>query len=200
MTTLDDTINSVAKADEEEKKPEKEENPFEKKAEEDDKKDDKEDTNKAILEALKGIHESIKSQNEKIEKALEKPTDLPLAPKGNADSEDIGAKVTAPKDPYPTGDQAGIQDANGKVEDKPESDKGDLKMQEKAVTSHVTSPVERPTGHGQSDIAKSGGKEDSIAFRILQKCREKGYENINLVGQEIMGITDRYDKEGILQW
>ena len=196
MTTLDDTIKSVAKADDEkEDKPEKE-NPFEKKAEDDDKEDKKDDTNKAILEALKGIHESIKSQNEKIDKAMETPTDLPLAPKGNADSEDVGAKVTAPKDPYPTGDQAGIQDANGKVEDKPESDKGDLKMQEKAVTSHVTSPVERPAGHGQSDIAKSTGKEDLLSFKILQKCREKGYENINLVGQEIMGIADQYDKEG----
>ena len=197
MTTLDDTIKAVAKADDEkEDKPEKE-NPFEKKAE-DDKKDEKDDTNKAILEALKSLIETTKVHNEKIDKAMETPTDLPLAPKGNADSEDVGAKVTAPKDPYPTGDQAGIQDANGKVEDKPESDKGDLKMQEKSVSSHVTSPVERPTGHGQSDIAKSTGKEDLLSFKILQKCREKGFENINLVGQEIMGIAEQYDKEGSL--
>jgi len=196
MTTLDDTIKSITKADDEkEEKPEKE-NPFEKKAEDD--KEEKDETNKAILEALKSLIETTKVHNEKIDKAMETPTDLALAPKGNADSEDIGAKVTAPKDPYPTGDQSGIQDANGKVVDKPESDKGDLKMQEKSVSSHVTSPVERPTGHAQSDIAKSNTQEDSLAFKILQKCRSKGYENISFVGKEIMGIADRYDKEGVL--
>jgi hypothetical protein len=199
MTTLDDTIDTIAKADEKEEKPEKE-NPFEKKADDEDKKDDKDETNKAILEAIKGLTESIKAHNEKIDKAMETPTDLPQAPKGNADSEDIGDKVTTPKDPYPQGDQSGIQDANGKVVDKPESDKGDLKMQEKAVYSHVTSPVERPTGHGQSDVAKSQGKEDLISYQVLQKCRSKGYENLSLVGKELMGLAENYDKEGSLEW
>jgi len=199
MTTLED-IKTIAKADSEEDKPEKE-NPFEKKAEDEKEEikpevkasddDDKDETNKAILSALK----SIVARQDRMEKAMETPTDLPQSPKGNADSEDIGDRVTAPKDPYPTGDQSGIQDANGKVEDKPESDKGDLKMQEKSISSHVTSPVERPT----TNVNKSQGtQEDLLPFQILQKCRNAGFENLSMVGKDLLGIAEKYDKEGVL--
>lgn len=194
MTTLDD-IKNIAKAEESE---DKEEKPVEeKKAEEDDKKDDKDETNKAILEALKYISERLdksEKKQEEMQKAMETPTDLPQSPKGTADSEDVGDKVTAPKDPYPTGDQAGLHD-DKTGEDKPESDKGDLKMQEKSVDSHVTSPVERPT----TNVSKSTtGQEDLLPFQILQKCRSTGFENLSLVGKELLGIAEKYDKEGEL--
>lgn len=194
MTTLED-IKNIAKAEEEEEKPQEEKKADEdEKVSEEKKSDEQEETNKAILEALKSINETLKSHEEKIEKAMEKPTDLPQSPKGTADSEDVGDKVTAPKDPYPTGDQSGIQDANGKVEDKPESDKGDLKMQEKSVYSHVTSPVERPT----TNVSKSSGQEDLLPFQILQKCRGAGYENLSMVGKSLLDIAEKYDKEGVL--
>ena len=196
MTGVQTCALPISKADEEEK-----ENPFEKKAEDekdeikpevkasDD--DDKEETNKAILEALK----SIVARQDKMEKAMETPTDLPQSPKGNADSEDIGDKVTAPKDPYPTGDQSGIQDANGKVEDKPEGDKGDLKMQEKSISSHVTSPVERPT----TNVSKAqNAQEDLLPYQILSKCRNAGFENLSMVGKSLLDIAEKYDKEGTL--
>ncbi|MBC8549022.1 MAG: hypothetical protein H8D23_05165 [Candidatus Brocadiales bacterium] len=197
MTTLED-LKAIAKADDSE---DKKENPFEKKAEDEkpeekevektaDEKDDKEETNKAILAALK----SIVARQDKMEKAMETPTDLPQSPKGTADSEDVGDKVTAPKDPYPTGDQAGLHDDTGS-EDKPESDKGDLKMQEKSVNSHVTSPVERPA---HQEVAKSNTKQDLISYQVLQKCRSAGYQNLSEVGKSLMDIADRYDKEGTL--
>lgn len=194
MTTLVDTLESISKAED---APKKEEKPIEEKKAEDDKKDEKDETNKAILEALKGISTALAKQGEVLVKALETPTDLPQSPKGAADSEDVGDKVIAPKDPYPTGDQSGIQDANGKVVDKPESDKGDLKMQEKSFNSRITSPVERPS-IAQSDVAKSNGKQDLLPFQILQKCRSTGYENISLVGKQLMSLADRYDKEGVI--
>lgn len=191
MTTLVDTLDSISKAED---APKKEEKPVEEKKAEDDKKDEKDETNKAILEALKGISATLSKQGEALAKALETPTDLPQSPKGTADGEDVGDKVTAPKDPYPTGDQSGIQDANGKVEDKPESDKGDLKMQEKSVTSRITSPVERPSIAQATN--KSQGKADLLPYQILQKCRSVGHENISLVGKELMGLAEKYDKEG----
>ena len=85
------------------------------------------ETQKATQDTLSGLDNRLK--------ALETPTDLPLSPKGTAASDDVGAKVTVPKDPYPQGVQAGLDDdRNG--EGKPASDKGGLKMQKKS-TSHL---------------------------------------------------------------
>jgi hypothetical protein len=202
MTTLED-IKTIAKADDSD---DKKENPFEKKADDDveEKKpveetkaddDDKDETNKAILEALK----SIVARQDRFEKAMEKPTDLPQSPKGTADSEDVGDDVSVPKDPYPQGDQAGLHDDKS-GEDKPESDDGNLKMQEKkkAVIEHVTSPVERPAG-GVSDVSKSkNAQQDLLPFQILQKCREKGYQNLSEVGKSLLAIDEKYQETGEL--
>lgn len=204
MTTLED-LKTIAKSDsvEEEKKAEDEkENPFEKKADDespkeevkadDDKKEDNEETNKAILEALK----SIVARQDKMEKAMETPTDLPLAPKGNADSEDVGADVTTPDKYQANSVQSGLHD-DTTAEDKPEADEGNLKMQEKSVNSRVTSPVERPSG-GMTDVAKSQGKEDLLPFQILQKCRTSGYQNLSEVGKSLLAIDEQYQKDGTL--
>ena len=205
MTTLED-IKTIAKADD---CPDKKENPFEKKADDDveDKKpveetktheeDDKDETNKAILEALK----SIVARQDKMEKAMEKPTDLPQAPKGNADSEDIGDEVTVPKDPYPQGDQAGLHDDKS-GEDKPEADDGNLKMQEKKKstesTSRVTSPVERPAG-AVTDVSKStNAQSDLLPYQILQKCRTVGFQNLSEVGKSLLAIDEKYQETGEL--
>ena len=202
MTTTIEDIKAIAKADDSE---DKKENPFEKKAEDDKpeekpveetKAEDKDDdeTNKAILKAL----QAISARQDRMEKAMETPTDLPQTPKGTADSEDVGDDVSVPKDPYPQGDQAGLHDDKS-GEDKPESDDGNLKMQEKtkASTSRTTSPVERPTG-GVTDVSKSQGKEDLLPFQILQKCRTAGYQNLSEVGKSLLSIDEKYQETGEL--
>jgi len=197
MTTLEE-LKNIAKTEESE---DKEENPFEKKAEDEkseekevEKTEDEDETNKAILEALKSISDRLAKTEAKVDKAMETPTDLPQSPKGTADSEDVGDKVTAPKDPYPTGDQAGLHD-DTTSEDKPSDDKGDLKMQEKSNVTHTTSPVERPA---HSEVSKSNGKEDLVSYQVLQKCRSAGYQNLSEVGKSLLDIAEKYDKEGTL--
>jgi hypothetical protein len=200
MTTLED-LKTIAKADSEEEKSPVEEKKAEEEAPKEEKKaedkDEQEETNKAILEALKSIKETLKSHEEKIEKAMETPTDLPQSPKGNADSEDIGDDVSVPDKYQSNSVQAGLHDDTSS-EKKPESDDGGLKMQEKAIASHVTSPVERPSG-GMTDVSKSANqKEDLLSFQILQKCRSVGHENLSMVGKSLLDIAEKYDKEGVL--
>jgi hypothetical protein len=196
MTTLEE-LKNLAKAEDDSE--DKKENPFEKKADDDVKEEevekvadeDKDETNKAILAALKGIV----ARQDRMEKAMETPTDLPQSPKGTADSEDVGDKVTAPKDPYPQGDQAGLHD-DTTSEDKPDSDKGDLKMQEKSRSSRTTSPVERPSNQ---EVQKSGnGRVDLLPFQILQKCRSAGYQNLSEVGKNLLDISDQYSQDGTI--
>lgn len=198
MTTLED-LKNIAKADsEEEKSPveekkaeAEEEAPKEEKKAED--KDDKEETNKAILAALK----SIVARQDRMEKAMETPTDLPQSPKGTADSEDVGDDVSVPNKYQSNSVQAGLHDDTSS-EAKPEADDGGLKMQEKAVASHVTSPVERPSG-GMTDVSKSANqKEDLLSYKILQKCRSVGHQNLSEVGKSLLDIAEKYDKEGTL--
>jgi len=203
MTTLED-LKTIAKAEDEKLEAEKKaddekENPFEKKADDekpkeeikaDDDKDEAEDTNKAIL----GILKTIIAKQDRMEKAMETPTDLPLAPKGNADSEDVGADVTTPDKYQSNSIQSGLHDDKG-GEDKPEADDGGLKMQEK---SHTTSPVERPTG-GIRDVSKSSSAQaDLLPYQILQKCRTAGYQNLSEIGKSLLAIDEKYQQEGVI--
>ncbi len=85
------------------------------------------DVVQSIAESQKATQEVLGGLDNRL-KALETPSDLPLTPKGTAAGDDVGAKVTVPRDPYPQGTQAGLDDdRNG--EGKPASDKGGLKMQ-----------------------------------------------------------------------
>ena len=98
------------------------------------------DVVQSIAESQKATQEVLGGLDNRL-KALETPSDLPLTPKGTAAGDDVGAKVTVPRDPYPQGTQAGLDDdRNG--EGKPASDKGGLKMQKKS--DEATELIEKP--------------------------------------------------------
>ena len=122
-------------------------------------------------------------------KALETPTDLPLTPKGTAAGDDVGAKVTVPRDPYPLGVQAGLDDDRS-GEDKPASDKGGLKMQKKSdedtelieKAEHSFS-TETPRPNASIENVDKSIKDSSL---ILKDARAEGYEGLSQVARNIL--------------
>ena len=89
------------------------------------------DVIQSIAESQQGVEKAITEIHDRV-KALETPSDLPLSPKGTQGGDDVGAKVTAPNDPYPVGEQVGL-DSDRKNKNPPKKDPGGLKMQEKPV-------------------------------------------------------------------
>ena len=145
------------------------------------------DQMKSIAESQKSVVESVKGFSRRI-KALEKPTDLALSPKGNESGDDVGADVSVPEDPYPQGKQVGLDD-DGK---ETENDAGGLSMQKKPVgkTSLVqksqhtfTTETPRPNSAIET-LEKSGGQDFSP---ILKDARAGGYEGLSQVAREILG-------------
>jgi hypothetical protein len=145
------------------------------------------DQMKSIAESQKSVVESVKGFSRRI-KALEKPTDLALSPKGNESGDDVGADVSVPEDPYPQGKQVGLDD-DGK---ETENDAGGLSMQKKPVgkTSLVqksqhtfTTETPRPNAALET-LEKSGGQDFSP---ILKDARAGGYEGLSQVAREILG-------------
>lgn len=133
-----------------------------------------------MLEAIAGIQTNISKFDEKVEKkfseidakfkALEKPTDLPLSPKGNADGDDIGAKVKVPNTYQSNSIQAGIRDAspgNGNS-----NDKGNLKMQEKATPETTEVIKAAPENTFTTETPRGGHTVESVAHNILKSARE----------------------------
>jgi hypothetical protein len=166
----------------EEESPKKEEIQSEEKTYEAD-----EDTKKAfsdIASALTGIQQSLKALHENQQKAMEEPTDYPIAPKGNADSEDIGADVTVPAKPYVSNsEQASLHDDKS-GENKPESDQSGLSMQEK---THIVG-TERPGAAGvgiQKSLAPAEQVEEKLENPILKAFRTKGFQNAELIARDI---------------
>ena len=139
------------------------------------------ETQKATQETLGGLDNRLK--------ALETPTDLPLSPKGTAASDDVGAKVTVPKDPYPQGVQAGLDDdRNG--EGKPASDKGGLKMQKKSEDdteliekAEHTFSTETPRPSAALENVDKSIKDTSL---ILKDARAEGFEGLSNVARNIL--------------
>ena len=146
------------------------------------------DQMKSIAESQKAVVESVKGFSKRI-KALEKPSDLPLSPKGNESGDDVGADVSVPEDPYPQGKQVGLDD-DGK---ETENDAGGLSMQKKPVgktteliqkSSHTfTTETPRPNAALET-LEKSGGQDFSP---ILKDARAGGYEGLSQVAREILG-------------
>lgn len=139
------------------------------------------ETQKATQDTLSGLDNRLK--------ALETPTDLPLSPKGTAASDDVGAKVTVPKDPYPQGVQAGLDDdRNG--EGKPASDKGGLKMQKKSEDdteliekAEHTFSTETPRPSAALETVDKSIKDTSL---ILKDARAEGFEGLSNVARNIL--------------
>lgn len=146
------------------------------------------DVVQSIAESQKATQEVLGGLDNRL-KALETPSDLPLTPKGTAAGDDVGAKVTVPKDPYPQGVQAGLDDdRNG--EGKPASDKGGLKMQKKSDDTELieksehsfTTETPRPNAAAET-VEKSYQKDFSP---ILKDAREAGFEGLSSVAQNIL--------------
>ena len=138
------------------------------------------ETQKATQETLGGLDNRLK--------ALETPTDLPLSPKGTAASDDVGAKVTVPKDPYPQGEQVGL-DSDRQGENKPKTDKGGLKMQQKSDDTELvekaqhTFTTETPRPNAALETVDKSIKDESM---ILKDAREQGAEGLSQVARNIL--------------
>ena len=160
------------------------------------------DVVQSIAESQQGVEKAVSEISERV-KALETPSDLPLSPKGTQGGDDVGAKVTAPNDPYPVGDQVGL-DSDRKNKNPPKKDPSGLKMQEKPVNKAEVEPEEeveksepemvtksqhefstetpRP-GSAVETVDKSFTKDFSP---ILKDARANGYEGLSIVAQNIL--------------
>jgi len=146
------------------------------------------DVVQSIAESQKTTQEVLGGLDNRL-KALETPSDLPLTPKGTAAGDDVGAKVTVPRDPYPQGVQAGLDDDRS-GEDKPASDRGGLKMQKKSdedtelieKAEHSFS-TETPRPNASIENVDKSIKDSSL---ILKDARAEGYEGLSQVARNIL--------------
>jgi len=157
------------------------------------------DVVQSIAESQQGVEKAITEMHNRV-KALETPTDLPLKPKGTQGGDDVGAKVTAPNDPYPVGQQAKL-DSDRTDRNPPKKDPAGLKMQEKPVNKAEEEVVEsyepemvtksqhefstetpRP-GSAVETVDKSFAKDFSP---ILKDARAEGYEGLSIVARNIL--------------
>jgi len=160
------------------------------------------DVVQSIAQSQQGVEKAVSEIVERV-KALETPSDLPLSPKGTQGGDDVGAKVTAPNDPYPVGDQVGL-DSDRRSKNPPKKDPAGLKMQEKPVNKAEVEPEEeveksqpemvtksqhefstetpRP-GSAPETVDKSFTKDFSP---ILKDAREHGFEGLSIVAQNIL--------------
>ena len=152
----------------------------EKKAEHEEESDKKEEAMKQLASSMKSIADTLKSIDKRV-KALETPTDLPLKPK-TSDKDDIGAEVKTPDTYQSNSIQAGLHDDQS-GEKKPESDKGGLQMQEKALQSDYafTSETPRPS----ANITKAGGQTSAVN-PVLKAARSRGHQYMDTLAREIL--------------
>ena len=146
------------------------------------------DVVQSIAESQKTTQEVLGGLDNRL-KALETPSDLPLTPKGTAAGDDVGAKVTVPRDPYPQGTQAGLDDDRSGG-DKPVSDKGGLKMQKKSDDTEIVEKsehnftTETPRPNASPETVEKSYQTDFSP--ILKDAREAGHEGLSKVAQNIL--------------
>jgi len=156
------------------------------------------DVVQSIAQSQQGVEKAITEIHDRV-KALEKPTDLPLSPKGTQSGDDVGAKVTAPNDPYPVGDQVGL-DSDRKNSNPPKKDPAGLKMQEKpvnkaeeAVESYEPEMVTKSQHEFSTETPRPGSAVETVdkSFTkdfspILKDARAEGFEGLSKVAQNIL--------------
>ena len=160
------------------------------------------DVVQSIAESQQGVEKAITEIHNRV-KALETPTDLPLKPKGTQSGDDVGAKVTAPNDPYPVGQQVKL-DSDRSDRNPPKKDPAGLKMQEKPVNKAEDEPEEVVERHEPEMVTKSQHEFSTETPRpnsapetldksfskdyspILKDAREQGYEGLSIVAQNIL--------------
>ena len=160
------------------------------------------DVVQSIAQSQQGVEKAVSEISERV-KALEKPSDLPLSPKGTQGGDDVGAKVTAPNDPYPVGDQVGL-DSDRRNKNPPKKDPSGLKMQEKPVNKAEVEPEEEVEKSEPEMVMKSNHEFSTETPRpgsavetldksftkdfspILKDARANGYEGLSIVAQNIL--------------
>ena len=124
-------------------------------------------------------------------KALETPTDLPLAPAGTTGSDnDVGADVTAPAQPYPQGHQAGLDD--DRVDDNKPANDAAPSMQEKPLNKSEPKLVAKSqhtfsteTPRPNAAVEKIGESQTDFS-PILKDARSEGFEGLSNVARNIL--------------
>ena len=160
------------------------------------------DVVQSIAQSQQGVEKAVSEISERV-KALETPSDLPLSPKGTQGGDDVGAKVTAPNDPYPVGDQVGL-DSDRRSKNPPKKDPAGLKMQEKPVNKAEVEPEEEVEKSEPEMVMKSNHEFSTETPRpgsaietvdksftkdyspILKDARSEGYEGLSKVAQNIL--------------
>ena len=162
------------------------------------------DVVQSLAETQKGVSDTIGKFDSRL-KALEKPTDLPLNPKGNAGGDDVGADVKVP-DTYQSNSRQGGLDSDRKEVDgakKPQSDQGKLSMQEKQNLSDIqksehTFSTETPR---PSAALETVDKSTGDFSPILKDARSNGFDGLSQVARDI--LNGKYYKptpEEVGQW
>lgn len=150
------------------------------------------DVVQSIAETQKGVSETIGKFDARL-KALEKPTDLPLNPKGNQGGDDVGADVKVPDTYQSNSRQVGLDSDRKEVDGakKPQSDQGKLSMQEKSEEltldsvqkSEHTFSTETPRPSAALETVEKSGKDFSP---ILKDARSNGFDGLSNVARDIL--------------
>ena len=147
------------------------------------------DVVQSLAETQKGVSDTIGSLDSRL-KALEKPTDLPLSPKGNQGGDDVGADVKVPDTYQSNSRQVGLDSDRKEVDGakKPQSDQGKLSMQEKQNLSDIqksehtfSTETPRPSA-ALENVDKSTGDFSPI----LKDARSNGFDGLSQVARDIL--------------
>ena len=162
------------------------------------------DVVQSLAETQKGVSDTIGSLYSRL-KALEKPTDLPLNPKGNQGGDDVGADVKVPDTYQSNSRQVGLDSDRKEVDGakKPQSDQGKLSMQEKQNLSDIqksehTFSTETPIPNASlENVDKSIGDFSPI----LKDARSNGFDGLSQVARDILnGKYYKPSPEEVGQW
>ena len=162
------------------------------------------DVVQSLAETQKGVSDTIGSLDSRL-KALEKPTDLPLSPKGNQGGDDVGADVKVPDTYQSNSRQVGLDSDRKEVDGakKPQSDQGKLSMQEKQNLSDIqksehTFSTETPRPSAALETVEKSGKDFSP---ILKDARSNGFDGLSQVARDILnGKYYKPSPEEVGQW
>ena len=163
------------------------------------------DVVQSLAETQKGVSDTIGKFDSRL-KALEKPTDLPLNPKGNQGGDDVGADVKVPDTYQSNSRQVGLDSDRKEVDGnkKPSSDQGKLSMQEKSreltdvQKSEHTFSTETPRPNAALETVDKSAQDFSP---ILKDARSGGFEGLSQVARNI--LSGKYYKpspEEVGQW
>ena len=164
------------------------------------------DVVQSLAETQKGVSDTIGKFDSRL-KALEKPTDLPLNPKGNQGGDDVGADVKVPDTYQSNSRQVGLDSDRKEVDGakKPQSDQGKLSMQEKSKElltsvqkSEHTFSTETPRPSAALETVDKSTQDFSP---ILKDARSGGFEGLSQVARNI--LSGKYYKptpEEVGQW